>query len=267
MTVTSRKNAEFLADFQLAFEELFSRTYYLGPLREYPRRQYTWAGAQPADMGQRGERVVDALLASREQDKISRGPGRSKTKWTVEQFVADWLRKLGLIHEFRVEPIAKSSNIYRVLVRKSPDTSSVLITDVGFGVSQILPVLTLCYYVPEGSTLLLEQPEIHLNPSIQAGLGDVFVDLVRNAGKQFIIETHSEHLISRIRTAIARGSIGVKDVSVYYCSLEAQAGRVRRLPITDLGEFEEWPEGFFEDEVREAFARTQAVFESKRGSA
>ena len=58
------QNAGFLGDLQLAFEELFSRVYYLGPLREYPRRQYTWAGAEPADMGRRGERVVDALLAA-----------------------------------------------------------------------------------------------------------------------------------------------------------------------------------------------------------
>jgi hypothetical protein len=66
------KNAGFLADFELAFEQLFSHLYYLGPLRDYPKRQYTWAGAQPADMGQRGEKAIDALLASRERgEKIS----------------------------------------------------------------------------------------------------------------------------------------------------------------------------------------------------
>ena len=95
------QNAGFLADFQLAFEELFARVYYLGPLREYPKRQYTWAGAQPADMGQRGEKVVDALLASREQKtRISRGHG--KKRFTVEEYVAWWLRELNLIHAFHL---------------------------------------------------------------------------------------------------------------------------------------------------------------------
>ena len=61
------QNAGFLADFELAFEQMFSRIYYLGPLREYPKRQYTWAGSQPADMGERGEKSIDALLASRER--------------------------------------------------------------------------------------------------------------------------------------------------------------------------------------------------------
>ena len=60
-------------------------------------------------------------------------------------------------------------------------------TDVGFGVSQILPVITLCYYAPPGSILLLEQPEIHLHPSVQAGLADVFIDAIKTRGIQIIL--------------------------------------------------------------------------------
>ncbi len=263
----SYQNAEFLADFQLAFEELFSRTYYLGPLREYPRRQYTWAGAQPADMGQRGERVVDALLASREQDKISRGPGRSKTKWTVEQFVADWLRKLGLIHEFRVEPIAKSSNIYRVRVQKSQGASDVLITDVGFGVSQILPVLTLCYYVPEGSTLLLEQPEIHLHPTVQAGLADVFIDAVKRRKIQIVIESHSEHLLRRLQRRIAEEEIKSTDAALYFCTIEGGTSKLTELDVDLTGSIRNWPDGFFGDEYEDIAAMQRAnILRKKQGS-
>lgn len=100
------QNASFLSDFELQLEELFSRLFYLGPLREYPKRQYTWAGAQPVDVGQRGERVVDALLASRELGiKVSRG--RGKKRQTVEERVAEWLKELGLIASFQVRPITK----------------------------------------------------------------------------------------------------------------------------------------------------------------
>ena len=88
------QNAGFLADLQLAFEELFRHLYYLGPLRDFPQRHYTWAGSEPADMGRRGERVVDALLASRQKGRtISPGPHRKRQ--SLEERVAYWLKELG----------------------------------------------------------------------------------------------------------------------------------------------------------------------------
>jgi len=161
------QNAGFLAELELAFETVFGQTYYLGPLREYPQRQYTWAGGEPRDVGQRGDRVVDALLASRARGRTN-SRGYRRRRITVEEHVATWLRELNLIHDFRVEPIGDDSNLFRVRVQSTPASAPVLITDVGFGVSQILPVLALCFYVPEGSTVILEQPEIHLHPAVQA---------------------------------------------------------------------------------------------------
>src|SRR5215218_623975 len=126
------QNAGFLSDLELAFEQLFSGVFYLGPLREYPKRQYTWAGAQPADVGYRGEKAVEAILASRQRgEKISRGRGHKKL--TVEQYVAQWLQDLGLIHDFTVSAVTKGSNLYQVKVRRAPGAAEVLITDVGFG--------------------------------------------------------------------------------------------------------------------------------------
>ena len=169
------QNAGFLTDLEFALEKRLEDVYYLGPLRAYPERAYAWSGAQPTDMGQAGESVVDALLAARQQGlKIS--PGHRMWRLTLEQYVARWLQRLGLIHDFRVAPVAEGSRYYEVRVRKSPEAAEVLITDVGFGVSQILPVLVLCFYVSEGSTVILEQPEIHLHPNVQAGLADVFID-------------------------------------------------------------------------------------------
>ncbi|MGE0374678.1 MAG: DUF3696 domain-containing protein [Planctomycetaceae bacterium] len=262
------QNTGFLTDFQLAFEELFNRLYYLGPLREYPRRQYTWGGAQPADMGERGEKVIDAILSSRQSgEKISRGQG--KKRFTVEEYAAYWLKELGLISDFSIGRVAKGSNLYQVKVKKTQHSSEVLITDVGFGISQILPVIVLCYYVPEGSTVLLEQPEIHLHPSVQSGLADVFLDAMRTRKIQFIIESHSEHLLRRWQRRIAENNDGVspEEMALYFCNLDETASTLSELDIDDFGNIRNWPKDFFGDEFGEIAAMTKAAARRKRDSA
>jgi len=258
------QNAGFLADLQLVLERLFAQVYYLGPLREYPQRQYTWAGADPADVGRRGERAVDALLAARERGvTIARGKG--KRRLTLEEYVALWLKKLGLIHDFSVKPIAKESNLYRVWVRKTPTAAEVLVTDVGFGVSQILPVLVICYYVPEGATILLEQPEIHLHPSVQAGLADVFLDAVRRRSVQIIFESHSEHLLRRLQRRIAEDETNEtgQATELYFCQVANGGSALTRLDVDLLGNIENWPKDFFGDEFGEMAAMTKAAMARK----
>jgi predicted ATPase len=98
--------------------------------------------------------------------------------------VAEWLRDLGLILAFELQPIAENRKEYEVRVQRSVGAPWVLITDVSFGVSQILPVLVLCYFAPEGATLVFEQPEIHLHPSVQAGLADLFIDVIKTRKMQ-----------------------------------------------------------------------------------
>jgi predicted ATPase len=181
---------------------LFSRFYYLGPLREFPQRHYAWKGSEPADMGRRGERVVDAMLASQQRGAYI-SPGYKRRRQTLETRVAYWLKELGLISDFQVEPIREGNNIYQVRVQRTHSSAQVLITDVGFGVSQILPVIVLCYYVPEGSIILLEQPEIHLHPSVQSGLADVLIDAMKNRNVQIVVESHSEHLLRRLQRRVA----------------------------------------------------------------
>ena len=257
------QNAGFLADFELAFEELFSRIYYLGPLRDYPKRQYTWAGAQPADMGRRGERVVDALLSSRDR-KVSIPRGKGLKRLTLDEYVAWWLKELNLIHSFSVEPITEGSNLYRVLVQKTPTSAKVLVTDVGFGVSQILPVLTICYYVPEGSTILMEQPEIHLHPSVQAGLADVFIDAIKTRKIQIILESHSEYLLKRLQRRIAEEKISSKEAVLYFCNMKGGQSSLIKLELDLFGSINNWPKDFFGDQVGEIASMNLAQMNRKK---
>lgn len=257
------QNTGFLADVELAFEEMLAGIFYLGPLREYPRRQYSWAGAKPSDMGRKGERVVDALLASRgDHHKISRGKGRPRL--SLEEMVAWWLRDLGLIQSFEVEPVAEGSNLYRVLVRRSQGAEKVPITDVGFGVSQILPVLALCYYVPEGSTIILEQPEIHLHPAVQAGLADVLIAAAKTRKVQILLESHSEHLLRRLQRRIAEEELAPSQAALYFCSTTGGGdSTLTKLELDLFGNITNWPKDFFGDELGELASMTRAQMQRR----
>lgn len=259
------QNAGFLADLELAFERRLRSLYYLGPLRAYPERQYPWSGSQPDDMGRAGDQAINALLASRERGiKIARGKGKKQA--TLEEYVALWLQNLGLIHSFRVEPLAEGSQLYRVLVRKTPNAPEVLITDVGFGVSQILPVLVLCFYVPKGSTIILEQPEIHLHPAVQATLADVFIDAWKKRDVQVLLESHSEHLLRRIQRRVAEASLSPDEVPLYFCSAKDDQSALDPLALDLFGTIENWPEDFFGDALGEVAATSRAALQRQRSS-
>ena len=252
------QNAGFLADLEFVLEQKLQNVYYLGPLRAFPERVYTWSGGQPLDMGEAGESVVDALLAARQKGQMI-GRGRGRRRLTLGAYVAKWLKDLGLIHDFRVEPVAEGSRLFEVRVRKSPKAAEVLLTDVGFGVSQILPVLALCFYVPEGSTVILEQPEIHLHPSVQAGLADVFIDAWERRKVQVIVESHSEHLLRRLQRRIAEKKLSQDNVGLYFCKEEDGVSRLDSLEIDLFGNISNWPQDFFGDQFGEIAAMSEAA--------
>lgn len=259
------QNAGFLSDFELEFEKLCRRIFYLGPLREYPKRQYPWAGAQPPDMGRKGERVIEVLLASREAG-IRYSFGKGKKRKTLEELAADWLKRLGLIDSFSVRPITEGGKLFQVWVRRHPAAQEVLLTDVGFGVSQILPVIALCYYAPRGAILLLEQPEIHLHPSVQAGLADVFIDAIKTQGIQIILESHSEHLLRRLQRRIAEEAFSAQDAALYFCATDEEgASTLTPLKVDMFGRIENWPEGFFGDEFGEIAETQKAILRRQSG--
>jgi predicted ATPase len=236
-----------LPDLQLAFENLFRKVHYLGPLRFYPWRVYEWGGEKPLDAGWNGEQAIPALLASE----------------TVTQ-VADWLKQMGLIHSFRLQPVGESRTIYQCHVKITPTATEVLLPEVGFGVSQILPVLANCATLPDDSTLLLEQPEIHLHPFAQAALADVLIDAIKNRNIQIIVESHSEHLLRRIQRRIAREVLRPDDTALYFCHLENGTSAIEKLDVDSYGNIRNWPKDFFGDEMGELADMTVAAMERQK---
>ena len=255
---------DFLLDLQYELESFLEALSYLGPFRVFPSRIYARSGAQPIDTGQMGESVVDALLSSREQDERIKVEEHQQ-ELTLEEYVADWLKRLKLVHDFRVEALTEGRRIFEVKVRKSPSSAEVLLTDVGFGVSQILPVLVLCFYVPEESTVILEQPDIHLHPSVQADLADVFIDAWKKHRVQILFESHSEHLLRRLQRRIAEGEVQENDVGLFFCSTDDSGNsRLSRLEVDQFGNIANWPKDFFGDQFGEIAAMSEAALKLKK---
>ena len=253
------RSEDFFFELGYGITSLLRSLHHLGPLRANPHRIYAWSGAQPLDMGRTGEFVVDAMLSFRQQhDGVVVNPNEDLV--AIDEYVASWLRRLGLIHDFRLEALAEGRRIFEVKVQKTIGSPEVLLADVGFGVSQILPVLTLCFYVPLGSTVILDHPDIHLHPSGQAGLADVFIDAWKKHRVQILFESHSEHLLRRLQRRIAEEEIDQDDVSLFFCSTNDDGtSSLRPLEVDRFGNISNWPEDFFGDQFGEIAAMSEAA--------
>ena len=249
---TSPTNPEIFLNLEKAFENLFSRILYLGPLREHPRHRYAWEGDHPKGIGQEGEKAISALLSGRIR------------RLSIDEQILSWLQRLELIDSYDVLPVSDTSRDYEFLVKKYKDAPEVRLTDVGFGVSQVLPVLILCYYAPEGSILILEQPEAHLHPKVQSELADVLIDVVKNRNVQIILESHSEHLLLRLMRRIAEEEISVDQTALYFCQINDGTSEIERLNMDEYGNIRNWPQDFFGDATGELIKKTRAEMQRRK---
>lgn len=272
VTAARFKNAGFMADLALATESMLDSLSYLGPLRSHPKRTYQWSGDTPASVGQTGEQTVAAILAAENDGRqLNRGPYKAKRGFA--EFVAGWLKDLGVIHDFSVRPVAPGRKEYEVLIKTGSKSSEVKITDVGFGVSQVLPALVQAFYCPPNSTVWMEQPEIHLHPQVQAELADVFISATqaRQDGEerhvQLIVESHSEHFLNRLQRRVAEGVLSPEQVAVYFCRRSSAGAELEPLRLNMFGDIENWPENFFGDEMADIAARTLAAMKRKKAQA
>lgn len=260
------QNAEFVQSLNFAHEKLFSSIYYLGPLRTKAERLYTWSGIAPESVGFAGENTIAAILAARDR-KISLGYKRPAKPF--EEIIALKFKEMGLIEEFRVSPISKQRQDYEVKVRTKGSEDWVDLPDVGFGISQVLPVLVQCFYAPAGSIILMEQPEIHLHPSAQSALADVMIDVInsRENGNdrniQLVIETHSEHFLRRLQRRIAEDAISQEEVSVYFANNSKTPATLEPLQIDIFGNIKNWPENFFGDEMGDITEQAKAALKKR----
>ncbi len=243
---------DIFSRFEEAFEGLFSRIFYLGPLREYPRRHYPWKGDHPENIGRYGEKTIAAMLSGRIR------------RLSIDEQIPKWLQQLELIDSYDVRPLSDTDGKYECLVKQYKGGPEVQLIDIGFGVSQVLPVLILCYYAPEGSILILEQPEAHLHPKAQTELADVLIDAVTNRNIQIILESHSEYLLSRLQRRIAEKEIASVDTALYFCEINDGTSEIERLDVDEYGNIRNWPQDFFGDVTGELIKKTKVEMQQRK---
>jgi predicted ATPase len=243
---------------------------YLGPLREDPRVAYPLGHTvSNLPVGEKGE-FTAAYLETHGDRLIScvtpRGIKRRESLLTA---VSRWCRHLGIADEVNVESRGKMGHHVGLQVSgqlRDP-------TAIGVGASQLLPVVVLVLGAQPDQLVLLEQPELHLHPKVQSRLGDFFA--WSRPDIRLLVETHSEYLITRLRLRVAEDELPADDLAVLFARqrlvehvLEENGEEItdsevfsefRRLGLDHHGDFDAWPEDFFDTLENDTVALAQAV--------
>jgi hypothetical protein len=241
---------------QAIWERAFRELTYIGPVRNTIQMRYPVTGESPTGVGVRGENLLAVLFQDQRSSSRRRRFLLAKlNKWLEGHF--------GFVTDIKLEPLTKDRSVY-ALTGFDPRTDvRVNLSQVGFGVSQAAPIIVQGFLSPEKSCMLIEQPEIHLHPAAQADLGDLFIEIMRG-GKQLFVETHSEHLILRIRRRVAEGVIDAKDVQILFVDKGAQGSTITPLDLDSRGQISNWPKGFFEEGYAESIKIVEAVHSESR---
>ncbi len=238
-----------------AFETTFSNVFYLGPTRVEPQRFYHWQGTHPKDINQWGNQTIEALLSARVRKLKT---NQDKEKIPIEDKISNWLQEMDLAHSYSLDLVTEGAQEYEVRLQKNSLSPPVTLVDMGYGLGQFLPVLVLCYYAPEGSTLILEQPGIHLHPRVQSQVADLLIEVVKERNLQILVESHSEHLLNRLQRRIAEEKISSEETALYFCRNDDGESTIEQLKIDEFGNIFNWPDKFFGDEMGDLFAMTEA---------
>ena len=228
---------------------------YLGPLRKAPQVLYD-PRLRDLDLGLSGEYTA-AILHANSAHQVIPVTDTEAGRVTLESEVDVWLHRFGLA----TKAILEDRGRLGIGLQITPIDGSrpVDLTSVGVGVSQLLPVIVLCLLSEPGDLIILEQPELHLHPALQQQLGDFLLDCA-NSGRQLLVETHSEHLVNRVRRRVAdpsRADEGM--VGLLFAEQRQGVTRFRQSAINPYGGTEsDWPEGFFDVSAKEAQALVSA---------
>ena len=235
---------------QIARQFAPGRASSLAPIRTQPERVY----AQPTDIfepaGNHIPFVLDRLLRDQE----------SKDTQLVLRALLKYGHEAGLFEGVKVRKLGhKVGDPFQIMVDVGGRMRNLI--DVGYGVSQALPVVVQAALVASGEYLLIQQPEVHLHPRAQAALGSLFSSFVKSRRRRLVIETHSDHIIDRVRQEVAAESIDPESVSLLFFERDGMETTIHALKLDKMGNVVNAPpsyRSFFLEEQLRLFTRTES---------
>ncbi len=215
---------------ELEFPLLSENSYSIAPVRSRPKRTYDPLIEAETPEGSEIPMFLMRLSAT------------SKDEWNdLKKNILDFGKASGLFTDVGVKHLGKFGDPFQLQVRVRGPRSNLM--DVGYGVSQVLPILVRILNA-ENTRFLLQQPEVHLHPKGQAELTSLFVDVIKNRQNSFVIETHSDYMIDRARIEIMRGRLDPEDLSLIYLEPFQNKVRVHNIRFDREGNMEGAPAGY-----------------------
>ena len=223
--------------FKATIDSFFSNIYYIGPIRVKPALLKTY------DMTPSMERVDadgDNTRYILQEKKDLKVDGDRTLAESVKEWVCD---RLGLAES--IETTKDANKFYRTQLQNGHN-QKIDLCHMGFGISQILPILVQGLILPENGLLIVEDPCVHMHPSVQAKMMDFFLELTESKGRKAMIETHSDHIITRLRRRVAEGCQAGK-INLRFVEQTSEGSEYLKIDITDQGAFgSELPKGFLD---------------------
>ncbi len=251
-------------------QSFFSNYSYVGPLRQSHKDGFGfYFGDDITDIGNSGENAPFLFL--KEKDNILKNhffynkkddSFFKKDDISLDKAFDEWFALMG-IKGFGGTISNRNINLH--LNASKFDTTRIDISQVGFGVSQMFPIVLEGLRMEKGNTLLLEQPEIHLHPNLQMQMADYFISLALS-GKRVMAETHSDHIINRlVRRIVEDDSQNLKDLLGIYFIKPSENGSVyEEIHIDETKGITNWPVDFFDQTATEHLRIMQAGLKKRK---
>lgn len=221
------------------FEKDLRKIKYLSPLRASPERIYVHYSQSASEISENGANSAHVLWARRNQMVYLNNQENN-----LLVALGKCIEILGLGQEITSKKI--SEMVYQIGLKLKNSNGLVSLADVGFGYSQVLPVILIGLLNNNNNLILIEQPEIHLHPSSAGKLADLFLAFIKDK-KTFLIETHSQEFINKLRLRVIQDPTLKEFINIVFIDQDENGTKIKQFEIDETGMFPEWPRGFLDE--------------------
>lgn len=241
--ILQSRNSQFLLN------EITLNVDYFGPFRVFPQRQYSRKiFSEIEKIGVTGENAYQLLI----QDVLS-------FEKSLLEKVSNWYQKN--FEGWGIKVNEDLAPFYQIELTRNSSSLNINIVDAGQGMSQALPLVVRAFMpTAQDSLIIIEQPELHLHPAAHGDMAELFVDSLVDGPKRYLIETHSQNFVLRLRRLVAEGKLNKNDLALYFVNFDEETGTsmLEIINVDESGEVDFWPENIFNESLEETLAIRRA---------